>query len=133
MPHDYRKDLWTPIFGVLSGTFPANSTRYCNIIGNWDLPLADVELEVPFHLLFDRLTFRISGPVGVGETIDWTLFRNGIATTLTCQIAGAVAVQNQDLVNVEAFQPDDMIAVELASSLNAVIRYCKWSLRCVRP
>lgn len=56
---------------------------------------------------------------GVGQTFTYTVRINGVATSITCQIAGATAVTASDLVNTAKVTVGDRVTVELVTSAGA--------------
>ena len=99
----------------------ANSTWYFAYTANanWNR----VEQVVATAMVLRHLWAHCSASPGAGETYTYTLMVNNIATALTCQTAGAVARQSQDLVNMVAVVPGDRISIRLVTSINAVVAY----------
>ena len=58
---------------------------------------------------------------GAGETFDYALMLNGVATGLATQHAGAAVRKASDLVDQIAVVPGDEINVRITTSLNAAV------------
>ena len=95
----------------------ANSTNYFT----YQTYGADAAARVPisYNGILQNLYVESFVAPGAGETYTYTVMINGLATALTCQIAGAVATQANDLANAVAVAPGDLISIRVVTSLNA--------------
>jgi len=131
MGADYNPANKAIIGGCAGGQFPPNTTAYLTPIGSSANhgPQVRAEQYFPYSGIVSQLRAHIHQPPGAGETFTLTLMVNGIATALTCQIAGAVATEAADLVNQVAIAAGDYLTLRIVSSLNAAAQYVTWAMQ----
>jgi len=128
MGADYKKAHRSQIFGATVGTVPPNLTVEICISGGEDQPPGlRARVYVSLACVLSQLRAHSSAAPGVGETFDYTLHVNGIATALTCLTIDP-NVDSNDLVNQVAIAPGDYIEMEIVTSLNAAAAYHTWGL-----
>ncbi len=120
MPHDYKKPHQSILGAQLVDSQPANTIRHMNPGGAAsNINEEDARMRIPYTCTIRNLYVRSSGPPGAGETFTYAIMVNGFASALICQIAGAVDIEDNDLVNVSQITLGDEISFRITSSLNA--------------
>jgi len=116
MPAKYpRPRISTILFQGFN--MPQNLTRYFTFYQLAGL-VTTVEVPITRTGIIRNLYVIVNPAPGVGETFNFTLMVNGIATVLTCQIAGADVAGN-DLVNAVPVVAGDTICMRCVSSVAA--------------
>jgi len=130
MGADYNAGRRNIIGGMERAGLAANVTVYLCPWGGDDWA-AIGQVDIPFAIagIIDHLWYETSVPPGAGETFTITIMVNGIASVVTCQIAGAVANAAQDLINAAAIAVGDTVGIRIATSLNAAVGTHRWSFR----
>lgn len=128
MGADYRKAP-KQVIGAQSGnTLIPNVTRYANPGGSvFHAAEGDARMRIPFDCVIRLLYCRSEFPPGAGDTYTYTIMVNGIASILTAQIAGAAAVEGNDLVNAVAVAAGDELTIRVVTSVGAAQGYHLWS------
>lgn len=117
MPADYRKQHQSILGGHSGNAVGAGLTRYMHPSGsNVNVNEVVNRMVMPYTGTIRNLHVRSLLPPGVGETFTYTIMINGIASTITCQTAGAAAEVSFDIVNVEAIALGDEITLRIAVS-----------------
>lgn len=129
MGADYKKSHHSVIAGSVTGAMGANLTRYfCINTGPGNVAELQVRIAMPFNCVITNLYARSGVVPGAGETVDYTVYVNGIASILAVQIAGGVQLQAGPDADVIALVPGDEISMEIVTSLNANAATHVWSL-----
>ncbi len=116
MGADYRKaDVINYVAG-LTGTVAPNVTSYMGQTRNG--AEAQVQFRAPYSGVLERLFANSSAPPGAGETFTYTLRINGVPTIVTCQTAGAVDTESEDLARAANIVAGDLISLQIVNSLN---------------
>ena len=114
MGADYRIAVKSMLIFQADNNIGAAQTAYIGSGGTaGTIPRS--EFRVPFDCIIDYMHARSELAPGVGETFDYTLMVNGIATALITQIAGAL-FESEDLVNQIAVQRGQRVCVRLVTS-----------------
>ena len=130
MGADYRKADKSLIPGCTAAIVGSNVTIYAPPTGATEQAVVGrVRTPVSQAGVIDRLYALVNAAPGAGETFTYTLMVNGLATALTCQIAGAAAVAANDVVNAVPVAQGYDICLRLVTSLNASIQLHKWCFR----
>ena len=90
-------------------------------------------LNCPIAGFISKLTFSSDLPSGAGETVTATLYKNGVATALTCQIAGAVDTFATDGVNTVMFTATDLLTIQVVNSILSNVTRTNWGALLVFP
>ena len=134
MGADYRKSSYSIFAGTVSGAQAANTQAAYSPNGDvaaaWGNNLF-VAIPICRAGTLQHLYYETFGPPGAGETFTLTVWVNGIVTLLSVQIAGAVQIAGNDVVNQIPVVPGDNILMEIVTSLNAGITWHKWSFELV--
>lgn len=127
MGADYKTQTKQVICGMERAGLLANVTTYVNPTGGDDFnnPIL-VHSPFPIAGTLDRLYYQTSLAPGAGETFTMTVFVNGIAVGVTCQIAAA-AVEATDLVNTAEIVAGDDVCLRIVTSAGAVACNHKWA------
>ena len=132
MGADYKHSRKSMLAGIEENGTAANATVYVAPNGAIGMNAAiRAEIPVPHACLLRNLYYRTQGPPGAGETFTITVMVNTIATAITTQIAGAVQVDDSDLVNNTILAAGDRVCVRIVTSLNAAVTYHKWGIEVV--
>jgi len=124
MGADYKKNHASIIGAQSVNTLAVNSTRYLNPGGsNFQPTEPPARMRIPFSCVIRNLYVRATFAPGAGETYDYEILVNGAPSGIACQIAGAIDVEANDLVNVVGLVLGDEICLEVITSLNASVRY----------
>lgn len=119
MGSDYKIRQKSQMWGHSAADVPANVTRYFSI--GTGVPQRERTILFSEDGHIDFLIAGSELPPGAGETYTYTVMINSIATALTCQTAGAVAVQSGDVLNgVAVVRGDEMEFRIVTSALAAV-------------
>lgn len=97
-----------------SATVAAGATVYIQPQG-YSVTESVSQLPMPQRFRVSRLYAISSANAGGGQTFTYTVRKNGVATTLTCQIAGATNV-GQDTTNSVEFANGDLLSIEIVTS-----------------
>ena len=130
MGADYRHAHISSLLGASNGVVPANVTVYAPPAGAVESAgIGNSQTPISINCIIDYLYVIATAAPGAGETFTYTLMVNGVASALTCQIAGAAAVPANDLVNAVQVNAGDDLCIRIVTSLNAAITYHHWSFR----
>lgn len=125
-----KKDSFTKDF-IPDANIPPNTTTFftlAKVNANQNL----VRIPSAENLIIEAIYAQAAGAAGAGETFDYTLHVNNIASALTVQIAGAVQVDNNLENTPVAVARGDTLAIEIVTSLNGAQTFHSVSIRCRR-
>jgi hypothetical protein len=117
--------------GVATQSLDAVSTNYLPAGNgtNAALPTAEANAQVNVGLVgfkLKNLYTMTSSNNNVGEGWDWSLKKNGSATSLATQQTGATVAAN-DTTGSVTYQPQDAVAMEVTPVLSPIVRFSTWS------
>ena len=128
MGADYKEAAKSIFGGSSFGALAANLTRYIHPSSG---PLHNVELRaqmtIPFNCRITNFYVRSDVAPGVGETLTFLVYLNGVPTALTLQLAGAAQVDAGPDADVVVLAAGDEISVQVVNSLNAAAAFPSWS------
>lgn len=104
-----------------------NSTLYlaaCEVLNSE----VAARTPVPVAGVLLNLTVNSRVPPGAGETYTYTIMINGIASVITCQIAGAVDENADSGALMATVVQGDLLSLQVVTSLNAAENTQKASL-----
>lgn len=110
-------------------TIPAATTAYLGI-GAWGGNSAIISIPLSCDGIIRDLVVSSEVPPGAGQSYAYTLYKNGVATSLTCSIAGATATTGGDFNTDHSVYPQvtDTITVQVITSAGAAATYHKTSI-----
>lgn len=89
--------------------------------------------NMPIAGIIKKLVLSSDIAPGIGQSIQATLFKNGIATILTCTISGAVTVFATDSVNSVTFTAIDQLEIEIVNSAGSAVTRSNWGTVSIFP
>jgi len=115
---------------------PGDSLFICNsgntIVKNG--PRNTVEILIPYNGTAKNLTMKVAGNPSAPFTFTLTLYKNGVATALTQTVsglAGAFIVVFQNLINTVPIALNDLIYLQLDSTVNTTMVVFGFSMELV--
>lgn len=103
-------------------TLAANTTIFLNS-ARGHFGEANAEFRSPESGVIERLFCHAGTPPGAGETFTYMVRVNGADSVVTCQTAGAVVNESEDIVNGFPVVAGDTICVRVITSLNAAAAF----------
>lgn len=121
----HRESLLFSGYGTSLGGALTNFLYNVDQYGNSGGSIAGLSYTPCQYLVTKRAEVRnlcamSSIPPGGVTTYTFTLMVNGVASILTCQIAGAIAVSSQDLANIVNVAPGDWLGLRWVGSAGSV-------------
>lgn len=101
-----------------------------SIYDHWCATVGHHELALPEGARAGNLYVRLSGAPGLaasGKAYTFTLFRNGVATALTCTVL-EIATAAEDAINVIDMEEGDLITLEFDPTNAPNVVYAYWGL-----
>ena len=111
----YRSHLFCKSNGIAAAT-----TEYMDMASSF-AAIADAEFAVSVPGTIKNMYANASGAPGAGESFAYTLFKNGVAQTLTCTISDTGTAAN-DTTNTVAVASGDRVAVRAVTSAAAATK-----------
>lgn len=134
MGADYRKTTYAIYAGNTTDNVPGNVEQAfapngdgAAAVGN--ATFKDTPICRPGTL--QHLYCHCRAAPGIGETYDYEIFLNNVLTALAAQIAGAVDLNGNNVVDGIAVVPGDVIRVHVTSSAGAGATVHSWSFELV--
>ena len=97
--------------GITNSTATDNLFINPYVFGTWRGTEAQQTAKVRKACKWSKLVVRLSVAPGAGTSYTYTLFKNGVATSLTCTISD-LATSGSDLVNSATFAAGDTISIK---------------------
>ena len=111
----YRSHLFCKSNGIAAAT-----TEYMDMANSY-AAIADAEFAVSVPGTIKNMYANASGAPGAGESFAYTLFKNGVAQTLTCTISDPDTSAN-DTTNTVTVASGDKIAIRCVTSATAATK-----------
>lgn len=123
------------ILSVGSGNPSQSALNYIPIGGvhTWIATEASASSLMPTTGVIDQLYVVVSGAPGTAKSYDFTLYKNGSPTSLTCQVAGNAATTCSDLNTGHAISvaATDLISIESSPTGTPSLVAARFGLRWV--
>ncbi len=113
-----------------SGSSALNSaTGYYAVYGDTaTTSITRASTTFPTNGTVDKFYVALSGTPGTGTSYDFTVFKNGVTTGITCQVANTATTCN-DPTNTASFSAGDSITIQVVPTGTPTARSPKWGLR----
>ena len=118
------------ITGGLGVALTNNATSYIYPYGHVspaDATITNSSVLVPEAGVLSGLRIVIDGAAGAGKSYTFTMYVNGIASTLTCAISGASATSDQDVSHNVTVAAGDLIALECVPASTPTARAMRFA------
>lgn len=118
------------IMGATTSGMPTGATNYMTIYGTTvaTTTVAAATTTMPTAGVVDKMYIAMSGTPGAGKSYALTLYKNGLATALTCTVSDAATTCNEPTATV-TFAAGDSIAMESVPTGTPTARTLKWGFR----
>jgi hypothetical protein len=107
-----------PGAGIISGSSDGIVIATGQFIGPFATPpdsVGNVAFPVQSAGTLSHFTAKVQLAVGATGTLTFTVYKNGVATAVTCTVSGVAAKTCSDLTHTASFGPGDTVAVGAVS------------------
>lgn len=123
-------DLSKQIFGGGAPIAPSGANQFFPLTGgNAGEPVGSLyAMTFPIAGVCSKLTVKSDVAPGIGKAITATLYKNGVATFLSCQIAGNTATFATDGVNSVTITATDEIELMINNDIGSAAAQLTWGI-----